>query len=66
METDRLNLKLLRSDKFALKEMADSEGEPMSVIVRRLLRKELSRCGFLEETTPPIERKNSKKVIHNN
>jgi hypothetical protein len=44
--TERLNLKVLQTDKMALRRLARSEGEPMSVIIRRILREELKRRGL--------------------
>ncbi len=39
--TGRLTLKLLLSDKEALRELAKEQGETMAVLVRRLIRREL-------------------------
>ena len=46
LETERLSLKVLRADKIALQQLARTEGESMSVVVRRILRNELKRRGF--------------------
>mgnify|MGYP001494954351 CR=1 FL=1 len=46
-ETESLSLKVLHTDKLALQRLATAEGEPMSVVVRRILRNELRRSGFL-------------------
>ena len=43
----KLSIILLDTDKTALEMMAQSEGEKMSVLIRRLLRQELRRRGFL-------------------
>jgi uncharacterized protein (DUF1778 family) len=48
METERLNLKILRSDKSALRRLAAIEGESMSVVVRRIIRNELEQRGLLQ------------------
>ena len=37
-KTERLTIKVLQSDKAALERLAKAEGEPVSVIVRRLIR----------------------------
>lgn len=47
LETERLSLRILRADKIALQRLAIIEGEPMSVVVRRILRNELKRRGLL-------------------
>jgi hypothetical protein len=49
--TEHLNLKVLRADKVALRRLAAVEGEPISVVVRRVLRDELKRRGLLEPAT---------------
>ena len=46
-ETERLALKVLRRDKEALRLVAAADGEAMSVVVRRLIRKEAQRRGLL-------------------
>ncbi len=46
LETERLSLKVLRTDKVALRRLAMTEGEPMSVVVRRILRDEFKRRGL--------------------
>ena len=38
LKTERLTIKVLPSDKAALERIAESEGEPVAVIVRRLIR----------------------------
>lgn len=53
-ETERLSLKILRADKMALRQLARAEGEPMSVVVRRILRKELKHRNMLL----PADRRN--------
>ena len=47
-ETERLAFKVLRRDKQALRRLALAEGEPMSVVVRRILRTELKQRGLLK------------------
>ena len=47
-ETDRLNLNLLKTDKKALQRLAANEGESMSVVLRRIIRKELIRHRLLQ------------------
>jgi hypothetical protein len=42
-ESEFLMVKMPRADKLALEQMAKSEGETMSVVVRRILRKELRK-----------------------
>ena len=49
-QTERLSLKVLQTDKAALRRLARSEGEPMSVIVRRILREEFKRRGLWSPT----------------
>jgi hypothetical protein len=44
--TENLNLKVLQTDKMALRRLAKLEGESMSVVVRRILRDELRRRGL--------------------
>jgi hypothetical protein len=44
--TESLNLKVLQTDKRALRRLAKLEGESMSVVVRRILRDELRRRGL--------------------
>jgi hypothetical protein len=46
-EIERLALRVLRRDKEALRRLAAAEGEAMSVIVRRLIRREAQRRGLL-------------------
>ena len=46
-KTARLNIKVLDSDKNALRQWAKSEGEAVSVLDRQILREELKRRGFL-------------------
>ncbi len=47
VETERLSLKVLHTDKVALRRLAALEGEPVSVVARRILRDELKRRGLL-------------------
>lgn len=44
---ERFYLKLLKTDKDALESLAINEGETMSVIVRRLIRRELTEQGYI-------------------
>jgi hypothetical protein len=57
-KTERLNMKVQKSDKNALRQMSETEGEPMSVLVRRILKEELKRRGYLPLPKPfqPKER----------
>jgi hypothetical protein len=48
LETERLALTVLRRDKQALRQLAHVEGEPMSVVVRHILRAELKKRGLLK------------------
>ena len=50
--TERLSIKVLRSDKKALQQWAISEGEAISVLVRRILKEELKRRGYLPLPKP--------------
>jgi len=52
-DVDRLALKLPRRDKEALRTLAQTEGEAMAVIVRRLIRQAAERQGLL----PPAEQR---------
>jgi hypothetical protein len=47
VETEKLSLKMPHTDKVALQHLAIIEGEPMSVVTRRILRNELRRCALL-------------------
>ena len=38
IKTERLTIKLLKSDKAALERIAKAEGEAMAVVIRRLIR----------------------------
>jgi len=51
-KTERLNFKVLKSDKNALMQMSETEGEPMSVLIRQILRNELKRKGYLPHHQP--------------
>ena len=51
-KAERLNMKVLKSDKNALRQMSETEGEPMSVLVRRILKEELKRRGYLPLPKP--------------
>jgi hypothetical protein len=48
-ETKRLALKVLASDKAGLERKAQAEGEPVAVIVRRAIRRELRDDGTTNE-----------------
>jgi hypothetical protein len=50
-ELERLSLNLLKRDKDALRIIAAHEGEAMSVVVRRLIKREAREYGLL----PPPE-----------
>jgi len=68
LKSKRLTVKVLPSDKEAIEQMAQAEGEPVAVIVRRLIRQEAQRRGLLE---PPAtargqeERMNDAEPIRN-
>lgn len=51
-KTERLTVKLLRSDKLALERLAREEGEAMAVIVRRLIRRATQRFDELAHQAP--------------
>jgi len=57
-ETERLALKVLQRDKEALRRLAVVEGEAMSVVVRRLIRKAARERGLL----PPADRQAEAQV----
>lgn len=48
LETEILNIKILRTDKIALRRLATQEGESIAVVARRILRDELKRKGLLQ------------------
>jgi hypothetical protein len=50
VETENLSIKILRTDKIVLRQIAKSEGEPVSVIVRRILRKELQHLESIPKS----------------
>lgn len=50
VETENLSIKVLRTDKIVLQQIAKSEGEPVSVIVRRILRKELQHLESIPKS----------------
>lgn len=43
-----INIKMLLSDKLALVSYAQSQGESISVIVRKLIKEELKKTGFIQ------------------
>jgi len=47
LKTERLTIKVLPDQKAALESMAESEGEPVAVVLRRLIRTEAQRRGLL-------------------
>lgn len=49
MELEKLNLSMLKRDKDALRVLATQQGEPVSVIVRQLIRRALQERGLLPE-----------------
>ena len=57
-KNERLVVKMLPSDKAALRRLAAAEGEAMAVIVRRLIREAAGRRGLW----PPGERQQSERV----
>ena len=54
MKLERLSLKILQSEKVALRRLALAEGEPMSVVIRHILREELQRRNMLKSNPEPI------------
>ena len=54
MKTERLSFKVLASQKAIMERMAQAEGEPIAVVMRRLIRAEAQRRG-LWPTTPASE-----------
>lgn len=50
IKTERLTIKVARSQKSALEQMARAEGESIAVVVRRLIRTEATRRGLLGVT----------------
>jgi len=48
-KSERLIIKVLPDQKAALEAIAQAEGEPVAVILRRLIRAEASRYGLLSE-----------------
>ncbi len=50
-KTERLSIKLLPTDKQALKELAEKEGESMAFVIRKLIREASKRkeLGLLQE-----------------
>ena len=53
-EIESLNVKVLKSHKIALKNLARLEGEPMSVVLRGLIRNEAQKRGVW----PPLSQEN--------
>jgi predicted DNA-binding protein len=51
-KTERLSIKLLPEQKAALESLAQREGEPVAVVLRRLIRAEAQRAGLL--TAEPL------------
>jgi hypothetical protein len=45
LKTERLTLRVLAAHKMALERMAQTEGEPVAVVLRRLIRAEAERKG---------------------
>ena len=48
-QVDRLNLKILKTDKVALMKIARAEGESMSVLVRKLIRQEIEKIRLQQD-----------------
>lgn len=61
MKTEPLNLKVLPEHKLALHALANLEGEPMSVILRRLIRQEAQKLGVWPDTSHEIAKVGGKK-----
>ncbi len=53
VKLERLSLKILQSEKVALRRLAMVEGEPMSVVIRHILREELKRRNMLNPSPEP-------------
>lgn len=49
-ETGKLIVRILQRDKDALRVLAQKQGEPVSVVVRQLLRDALEEHGLIEST----------------
>jgi|GEM_PF-3680335 hypothetical protein len=69
LKSKRLTVKVLPSDKGAIEQIAQAEGEPVAVVVRRLIRQEAQRRGLLN-TSPATapgqeERMNDAERIQN-
>ena len=62
IDTERLSLKILQTDKLALRRLARAQGESMSVLVRRILRDELRRHGLLKAESLIKEQQNEQSV----
>jgi hypothetical protein len=54
-QSERLNLRVLRVHKEALRKLARLEGEPMSVVLRRLIRQSALSKGVWPDTVFPTE-----------
>jgi hypothetical protein len=54
LKTKKLTIKVLPSDKAAIERLAQAEGEPVAVVVRRLIR-EAARSRREGEPTPAPE-----------
>lgn len=44
-ESEKLNIKVMQVHKIALRNLSRLQGEPMSVVLRGLIRDEAQRCG---------------------
>lgn len=52
-KTEKMSFKVLPRDKEAIERLAEREGEPMAVLMRRLIRNEAQRHGLLATQPPP-------------
>ena len=53
LKTEKLAVKVLPTHKLAVERLAKAEGEPVAVIIRRLIRAEAERCGVWTDPAPP-------------
>lgn len=52
LKTEKLAVKVLPTHKLAVEKLAKAEGEPVAVIIRRLIRAEAERRGVWTDPTP--------------
>jgi len=63
LKTERLTIKVLPVDKAALEQIAQAEGEPVAVVVRRLIREAVHRHDLLQ--TPPATMPGQEERMNN-